>query len=94
MNMTTHAQVRSQQRGIPLLIEQWLDQYGEEEYDGHGGVIRFFSKASRRAIEKDNGRMITSKLSEYINNVYKVASSHDGTTITLGHRTRRIKRCG
>ena len=92
MNMTAHAKLRSQQRGIPLLIDQWLDQYGEEEYDGHGGVIRFFSKASRRAIEKDNGRMITAKLSEYINSIYKV-SSHDGSTITLGHRTRRIKRC-
>ena len=49
MNMTYHATIRSQQRGIPPLILQWLDLYGEEEYDGHGAVIRYFSRASRRA---------------------------------------------
>ena len=39
MNMTYHAAIRSQQRGIPPLVMQWLDQFGEECYDGHGAII-------------------------------------------------------
>jgi hypothetical protein len=91
MNMTHHAAIRSQQRGIPPLINQWLDQFGEEEYDGHGGVRRYFSRASIRAMEREFGREILSKLAEYFSS-YKVASSHDGCTITVGHRTKRIRR--
>ena len=51
MNMTYHAAIRSQQRGIPPLVMQWLDQFGEECYDGHGAIIRFFSQTSRREME-------------------------------------------
>ena len=91
MNMTHHATIRSQQRGIPPLIDQWLDLYGEEEYDGHGGIRRFFTRTSIRNLEKDCGRQIISKLSEYFD-CYKVASSSSNETITLGHRTKRIKR--
>lgn len=46
--MTTHAAIRSQQRGIPPLIMEWLDQFGEEYYDGHGAIIRRFTRTSRR----------------------------------------------
>ncbi|MDP6652334.1 MAG: hypothetical protein QGF90_09550 [Gammaproteobacteria bacterium] len=35
---TTHAAIRAQQRCIPPLVDQWLSQFGEEEYDGHGGT--------------------------------------------------------
>jgi len=89
--MTHHATMRSQQRGIPPLIDQWLDLYGEEEYDGHGGIRRFFTRTSIRNLEKDCGRQIIAKLSEYFD-CYKVASSNSNETITLGHRTKRIKR--
>jgi len=90
MNLTYHATIRSQQRGIPPLILQWLDLYGEEQYDGHGAVIRYFSRASRRAMEKDFGSSPIRKLSEFLN-AYKV-ESHDGVVITTGHLTKRIKR--
>lgn len=91
MNMSYHATIRSQQRGIPPLIDQWLDLYGEEEYDGHGAIRRFFTGTSIRNLEKDCGRQIISKLSEYFG-CYKVVSSSSNVTITLGHRTQRIKR--
>ena len=42
--MTKHAKVRMQQRAIPPLVEQLLDEYGEQQFDGHGGVICYFSK--------------------------------------------------
>jgi hypothetical protein len=91
MNMSHHAAVRCQQRGIPPLIDQWLDQYGEEEYDGHGGVRRYFSRTSIRNMEREFGRQPLAKLSEYMDS-YKVISSHDGKTITIGHRTKRVTR--
>lgn len=91
MNATSHATIRAQQRGIPPLIDQWLDQYGEEEYDGHGGVVRFFSHASIRAMERAFGGAPVRKMSEYLH-AYKVESSHDGSIITIGHRIKRINR--
>jgi len=90
MNMTYHAAIRSQQRGIPPLVMQWLDQFGEECYDGHGAIIRFFSRTSRRKMEREFGSDLVSKLSQYFN-AYKV-ENHDGTVITTGHLTKRIKR--
>jgi len=88
---TSHANVRMQQRSIPPLINQWLDQFGEEEYDGHGGITRYFSHFSIRAMERAFGAAPVRKLAEYLN-VYKVESSHDGATITIGHRYKRINR--
>lgn len=89
--VTKHAEVRRQQRCIPPLIDQWLDQYGEERYDGRGGIIRFFSRASIRSMERAFGRAPVRKLSEYLN-AYKVESNKDGCTITIGHRYKRIIR--
>jgi hypothetical protein len=91
MNRSFHAGVRAQQRCIPPLIDQWLDQFGEEKYDGHGGVLRYFSRASIRAMECAFGRAPVRKMSEYLD-AYKVESSNDGHIITIGHRTKRIKR--
>ncbi len=36
MTRSSHAAVRAQQRYIAPLIKQWLDQFGEEKYDGNG----------------------------------------------------------
>lgn len=91
MNSRSHATIRAQQRGIPPLIDLWLDQFGEESYDGHGAILRYFSHASVRAMEREFGRQPVRKLSEYLD-VYKVESSRDGNTITIGHRTKRINR--
>ena len=90
MNMTQHAAIRSQQRCIPPLILQWLDLYGEEQYNGHGAITRYFSRSSRRAMVRDFGSSPVRKMSEFLN-AYKV-ESHDGKVITTGHRTKRIKR--
>lgn len=88
---TKHAITRAQQRGIPPLISQWLDMFGEEKFDGHGGVIRFFSRRSIREMERDFGREPLRRMSEYMD-AYKVVSSHDGYTITLGHIFKRLRR--
>jgi hypothetical protein len=88
---TRHAEIRAQQRGIPPLIDQWLDLFGEKEYDGHGGVVRFFSRASIRTMKRAFGDAPMRKLTKYFR-AYKVESNHDGHIITIGHRIKRINR--
>ncbi len=87
---TRHAELRSQQRGIPPMIDQWLDLYGQEEHDGHGAVVVYLNKMSIRHMERDMGRRPVARMSEWLG-AYKVRASN-GETITIGHRTRRVRR--
>jgi predicted SnoaL-like aldol condensation-catalyzing enzyme len=80
-----HAQVRAQQRGVPPIIVDWLCQYGEQQYDGHGGVVRYFTERSKRSLERAVGKTVVRRLSEYLR-CYVVESSHDGGVITVGKR--------
>lgn len=90
MSQTKHAAIRAQQRGIPPMIDQLLDLYGQEEHDGHGAVTLYLSKKSIRTMERDLGRSPVSRLAEWFD-AYKIRSM-DGHTITVGHRTRRLRR--
>ena len=90
-NQSSHADKRSQARGIPPLVISLLDLYGHELYDGHGGLVHYFDKTSRRRMERDLGREPVRRLSEWLD-AYKVISSRDGITITIGHRYKRINR--
>jgi hypothetical protein len=91
VNWSEHAAKQAQRRGIPPLIDEWLDSYGEEVYDGHGATVRYFSKRSIREMEKAYGSLPVRKLSEW-HDAYKVVSIDDGTVITIGHRRRRLWR--
>lgn len=86
-----HAEVRAQQRGIPPLIDQLLDLYGCEQYDGHGGIVLYLDKLSIRRMERDMGREPVRRLLTW-RNAYKVKSSVNGCTITTGLRNKRIWR--
>ena len=82
---TKHANQRAQQRGIPLLIQDWLLAYGEETFDGSGSVIRYFNRESIRRLERDIGVTPIKRLSEYLR-CYLIQSSSDGAIITVGKR--------
>lgn len=86
---TKHAEVRAK-RGIPPIVDKLLDLYGQEEYDGHGTVIRYLNERSIRSMERDLDRRPVSRLAEWFY-AYKVKST-DAPTITVGHRTRRLWR--
>lgn len=90
--LTKHARIRAQQRGIPPFIGALLDDYGHEHYDGHGGVVRHFDKKAVRNMERAMGREPVRKLIPEWRNAYKVVSTADGHTITMGIRTTRIWR--
>ena len=82
---TQHATQRTQQRGIPPLINNWLLDYGDEVFDGHGGVIRYFSSSSIRKMEREIGKAPVKRLSEFLR-CYLVESSDSGAIITVGKR--------
>jgi len=88
---TQHAASRSRQRGIPPFVEFLLDEFGERLYDGRGGIRVFFTRRSIRRMEESWGRRPVAKFSEYFG-IYRVEDSHDGTVITVGHRSKRVKR--
>jgi hypothetical protein len=89
-NLTDHAKVRAQQRGIPPLIVDWLKRFGAASNDGHGAQVRYFDKRSRKLLEQRVGREVVSRLSELLD-AYLVVGD-DGTVVTVGHRYKRIHR--
>jgi hypothetical protein len=91
--MSSHACHRAQQRGIPPLIVDWLDLYGEETHDHHGAVIHHFTKKSRRKLEKSVGREPVRKMDQWLA-AYIVRSMFDGAILTVGHRWKPLKHRG
>jgi len=85
---SVHVLRQMQRRGIPRLIVQWLEEFGEEVHDHHGAIILHFSKAARRRLERFAGRQAVRKLDEWMNAYLVIAT--DGTPITAGFRYRRI----
>lgn len=90
LNHSSHALLRSQQRGIPPSIIEWLYDFGERRYDGRGGVIRFFSDKSRHRLEQMVGRDEIRRVSEHLR-CYLVESARDGTIITVAKRYRNCR---
>ena len=89
--MTFHARKRAQQRCIPPLINQWLSDYGATEYDGHGGVRRYFNKKSIKDLNREFGKEPVKLLSKYWN-AYMVEGVDNSRVITTGYLNKRIKR--
>lgn len=89
MRVTQHAQARTQQRGIPALMIDLLEQFGAKEKAGDGAVMLFFDKAARRQLKAYVGPL-AGPVEEYLD-VYAVVSSDD-EVITVGHRLEHIRR--
>ena len=91
---TKHAVQRAQQRGIPPLVQDWLFAYGQENYDGKGTILRYFTNKSIRNMEREFGREPIRRMSEYFR-CYLVESVKDGAIVTVGKRYRntRINHC-
>ena len=85
---STHALKQRQRRGIPPLIVQWLEEFGEEAHDHHGGIVLHFSKHARRRLERTVGCQVVRKLEEWLDTFLVIST--DGTHITVGVRYRRI----
>lgn len=86
---TIHLQQRMQQRGVPPLIVQWLEDFGKEGYNHEGCIVLSFDKNAKRRLEQAVGREPVRRMSEWLK-AYLVISI-DGVRITTGIRYRRIK---
>jgi len=89
-NLSDHARVRMQQRGIPGAALECLLDYGRVEHDHHGGAIVYLDKAARRRLLREQGRESLRQLGKRLD-AYAVIST-DGTVTTVGHRYKRIWR--
>ncbi len=83
-----HGQRRAAQRAIPPLAIQWLLDYGRRFHSG-GAEIVFFDKPGRRRLARDVGSLPLRRLGSLLDTYVVVA---DGEIITVGHRTRRVRR--
>lgn len=89
--MSQHADQRRQQRGIPPIVEQWLDEYGEEHHDGHGALRLVFGKRARRRMERELGVEFVNFNAKWLT-VYRVVSAANDDAITVGYRRKRLRR--
>ncbi len=87
MDLTRHAEVRMQQRGIPPLVVDLLLRFGRTEHRG-GAEIRFFDKKGRKQVESYTGCLMRG---EQWLNTYLVIGE-EGQAITVAHRYQRIKK--
>jgi hypothetical protein len=87
-----HAQVRAQQRGITVQMDELLNQFGSYQHDHHGAEIIFFDHYAREKAQRHLGARATAKLESKLFKCYKVVSVYTGETITTGLRNRRIRR--
>ena len=47
------------------MVDQLLDLYGQEEYNGHGDITVYPSKDSIKKMERDLGHRPVSRLAEW-----------------------------
>lgn len=87
---TAHARVRMQQRGIGASALESLLDYGRTEHQPGGSSIVFLDKRARRRIRRELGEDALRRLAHRLG-AYAVVSS-EGAIVTVGHRTRRIRR--
>jgi hypothetical protein len=88
MNMTKHAQARSQQRAIPPLIIDWLCKYGCRLNGMNGTTVCFFDRESRRCLASEVGHVVVRRLSDMMD-TYLVLSGD--SIVTIGHRYKPFK---
>lgn len=61
MDLSRHASVRCQQRGIPPLIRQWLHDYGSEVIS-HGATKRYFDHRAKKRLAAAVGAQVVDRL--------------------------------
>lgn len=89
-SLSRHAEIRSDERGIPPLIVDWLNRFGTHEHDKRGCCVVWFDKRSRRKLECAVGRQVVDCLQPLLD-AYAVVSN-TGEIVTLGWRSKRITR--
>ncbi len=88
MMKSVHAQVRTQQRGVPPMIVDLLMQFGSRVSSGDGTEICFFDRRARKHIHAYAGGLF-SRLNEQMD-AYAVVSGEK--VMTVGTRYKKLNR--
>jgi len=88
MNMTKHAKIRQQQRGIPPIIIDLLIGYGTEANAGSQATTHYFDKAARKRLYGYVGGL-SALFEEYLD--YYAVVAADGSVITVAPRIKRLR---
>lgn len=89
--LSSHARARLRQRSVPPFVVRLLFDHGVRERSHRGAVILFFDKRSRSRVAAELGRSLFSRLDSHFLDAYAVVS-RDGEVVTVGYRTKRVKR--
>lgn len=90
LQLTNHAKIRLQQRGIPPTVVENLLDYGQCCHDHHGATIVYFDHRARNALRRRTDPTAFLRIERYLDTYAVVAP--DGDIVTVGHRTRPIRR--
>lgn len=90
IEMTNHASVRKQQRGISADVLEFLLRFGKVCHDKQGAEVIHFDKRSKQRCESVLGKAQFRRVEGNLD-VYAVRSL-DGALLTVGHRSRRLPR--
>lgn len=88
--LTDHARSRLQQRGIPAAAVANLLDFGRRCHDHHGATIVFFDHRARNALARRVDPAELRRIEPHFDTYAVIAA--DGDIVTVGHRTRRIRR--
>ena len=89
--LTLHAERRMQQRGIPPLIVELLEQYGAPARCPGGAERLTFDKPARARLRRSLGARGVAIVDRWLG-IYTVVSDDTGEVITAAHRRHRFKR--
>ena len=89
--ISKHASRRMQKRSVPPIVLDWLQDYGSEQYDGRGAVIRYFDRAAKERLKRVYGHQFVRTSKKYLA-VYMVEDVAGQSLVTVGYRNRRIPR--
>jgi hypothetical protein len=90
-SISNHASRRVQKRSVPPIVLDWLKDYGAEQYDGRGAVIRYFDRAAKARLAEVCGHRFVQSNKKYLA-AYLVEDTAGQSVITVGYRSRRIPR--
>lgn len=88
--ITEHAATRVRQRGVDPVVLDVLLAYGTGVHDHLGAEILVFDRKAFRRMERTLDAALVRR-AESSRGLYAVRSM-DGAVVTVGHRTRKLKR--
>ena len=89
-NLTQHAVIRMQQRGINAQTVELLVLCGAKAHDHRGATILYFDKQARQRLCHQYGAEQFKKIEGQLDTYAVIADN--GAVVTVGHRTKRINR--